>query len=85
MFIDYTKLQWIGDMEGETNYEDVSVVGTYMLKHTNIFLDIDVNKHTILHAWKEDYENNEVIDFTEDEYKAFIEKLKKDGVILDEL
>lgn len=72
-------------MEGETEYEDVAEVGMYMLKHTNIFLDIDVKKHNILHAWKEDYENNEVIDFTEDEYKAFIEKLKKDGVILDEL
>ena len=86
MFIDYSKLQWVGDTDGEdTEHEGVSVVGMYMLPHTNIYMDIDVEKHNVLSAWQEDYENNEAIDFTEDEFKAFIEKLKKDGVILDEL
>lgn len=86
MFIDYSKLQWVGDTDGDaTEYESVLVVGLYMLPHTNIYMDIDVEKHNVLAAWKEDYENDETIDLTEDEFKAFIEKLKKDGVILDEL
>lgn len=86
MFIDYSKLSWIGDMDGEeVGYEDVSVVGMYMLPHTNICMEIDVEKHNVLTAWKEDYEFDETIDLTEDEFKAFIEQLKKDGVVLDEL
>lgn len=86
MFIDYSKLQWVGDTDGDAiEYEGVSVVGFYMLPHTNICMDIDVEKHNVLAAWKEDYEYDETIDLTEDEFKEFIEKLKKDGVILDEL
>lgn len=86
MFIDYSKLQWIGDMDGEeVGYEDVSVVGTYMLPYKDIVMEIDVEKHKVLTAWKEDYELDETIDLTEDQFKAFIKQLKKDGVILDEL
>lgn len=88
MFIEYSKLQWLGEFEGrDIGHNDIEIIAKYRMKDYPIYMHVDVGNHEVLTVWREDEATatNEPIVYVGKDFDKAIEMLKKDGVILDEL